>query len=126
MKNVTGVCKYCGQFKAIEVPDDYTQEMIDEEVAKNCTCPEATAKAKIEESVTYAEAMIKNMFSDENEDRPDVKDQLLSMARPLAERKIDKVKIDKDNYGFSLYRSSGSIKLDCVHKVKESMETAAL
>ena len=46
MRTATGVCKFCGQTAALEVPEKFTQEMIDEEAVRHCDCPEAQAFTK--------------------------------------------------------------------------------
>ena len=62
MKTATGTCKYCGQITTLEVPERFTQEMIDEEAVKKCDCPEAKAFTKQQETIAAAEGMIKDFF----------------------------------------------------------------
>ena len=95
MKTATGVCKYCGQSVALEVPESFTQDIIDEEAVKRCDCPEAKAYTKQQETIASAEGMIKDFFSD-REGMQAVKDLLLSAVKPLAENAIGSISISKD------------------------------
>lgn len=37
----TGACRFCGQIKAVEAPEDWSEEKVDELVAENCGCDDA-------------------------------------------------------------------------------------
>ena len=125
MTNTTGTCKYCGQLKAIEIPDDYTPEMIDEEVTKNCDCPGAKAAAKVEENITYAEASLEQLFEDK-EKLEEMRDQLKACIRPVATCKIDRVSISKDSYTGLIKRTTKGIKVTIRSTSEESMESGML
>ena len=62
MKSVQGKCRYCEQFMAIEVPDGWKQDEIDEAVTEQCNCPEAKAIQRINDNIANTEAAIKAFF----------------------------------------------------------------
>ena len=64
MKTATGTCKFCGQIATLQVPEGFTQAIIDEEATKKCDCPEAQAFTKQQEEIANAEGMIKEFFKD--------------------------------------------------------------
>ena len=37
----TGACRFCGQLKNVEVPEDWDNEKLDELVAESCNCDDA-------------------------------------------------------------------------------------
>lgn len=62
MKIMNGVCKFCGQVAAMEVPDDFTIEQANEEATKKCQCPEAQSWTLREYNRTTATEFIKDTF----------------------------------------------------------------
>ena len=61
----TGCCKYCKQFKTLQVPESFTQEDVDDETTKGCNCVKAKVAQRKEESKNAAEAFMKEAFMDE-------------------------------------------------------------
>lgn len=122
MKTATGVCKYCGQSVALEVPESFTQDIIDEEAVKRCDCPEAKAYTKQQETIASAEGMIKDFFSD-REEMQAVKDLLLSAVKPLAENAIGSISISKDGYTGSMKPTKDGVKVSLKHTTVDAVES---
>lgn len=122
MKQATGTCKYCGQMFAIEVPDSFTQEDIDIEARKRCTCSEAEAITKREENIAYSEGAIKEFFKE----RPDLETManiMLEAVSPMAEGQIDKLSVSFNGYSGSMKPGKdNSIKVSLKYVTEESIE----
>ena len=122
MKTVTGTCKYCGQTVALEVPESFTQDVIDEEAVKRCDCPEAKAYTKQQETIASAEGMIRDFFSD-REGMQAVKDLLLSAVKPLAENAIGSISISKDGYTGSMKPTKDGVKVSLKYTTVDAVES---
>lgn len=122
MKTATGTCKFCGQIATLEVPEEFTQEIIDEEVVKKCDCPEAKAFTKQQETIATAEGMIKDFF-EKREGMEKIKDLLLSAVRPLAENSIGAISISKDGYTGSMKPTKDGIKVSLKYTTVDSVES---
>lgn len=122
MKHTQGQCKYCKQFMAIEVPDSWEQEEIDEAVTDRCDCPEAKAKQRIYDNIANTEAAIKAFFEHKNELKG-LRDLLLSMVKPMAEGSISKVSIGKDEYVGSMRPTKDGIKITLKYSTEDSIES---
>lgn len=122
MKTATGTCKFCGQIASYEVPEKFTQEMIDEEVVKHCDCPEAQAFTKQQEEIATAEGMIKDFFKD-REGMETIKELLLGAVKPLAERAIGAISISKDGYTGSMKPTKDGIKVQLKYTTVDSIES---
>lgn len=122
MKNVQGQCRYCKQFMAIEVPDIWEQDEIDEAVTDQCDCPEAKAKQRIADNIANTEAAIKNFFKYKN-DLNGLRDLLLMMVKPLAEGSISRVSIGKDDYIGSMRPTKDGIKITLKYSTEDSIES---
>lgn len=57
-----GTCIYCGQQQMIRVPEGTQEGEKNREATKLCTCDEAKAFQKIEQSIDFAEAIIKDEY----------------------------------------------------------------
>ena len=122
MKTKTGACKFCGQIATLEVPEKFTQEMIDEEAVKRCDCPEAQAYTKQQESIANAEGMIKEFFKD-REGMDTIKELLLGAVKPLAENSIGAISISKDGYTGSMKPTKDGIKVSLKYTTVDSVES---
>ena len=122
MKTATGVCKFCGQTVALEVPEEFTQEIIDEEAVRKCDCPEAKAFTKQQETIAAAEGMIKDFFEN-REGMEKIKDLLLSAVKPLAENAIGAISISKDGYTGSMKPTKDGIKVSLKYTTVDSVES---
>ena len=122
MKTATGVCKFCGQSVAMEVPEKFTQKIIDEEAIKKCDCPEAKAFTKQQETIAAAEGMIKDFFEG-REGMEKIKDLLLSAVKPMAENAIGAISISKDGYTGSMKPTKDGIKVSLKYTTVDSVES---
>ena len=123
MKDAIGTCKFCKQTMTIKVPDNYSQELIDEEVSKKCTCPEAQETAKRESAINLAEQEIKTFFKERN-DLSEVKDMLLKSVRPIAERKLQSITIKKDEYKISIKNGKNGVKANITQTIQQAIAGA--
>lgn len=122
MKTATGACKYCGQIMTLEVPESFTQEDIDQEVEKKCSCPEAKAFWKIEENIACTESTIRDFFEDKD-GMDAIRNLLLGATRPLAEGKIGKITITKGGYTGSMKPTKDGIKISLKYTTEDSVES---
>lgn len=122
MKTETGVCKYCGQIMTLQVPESFSQDVIDEEATRKCSCPEAVAETKMNESITNAEGAIKEFFA-EREGLEDLEDLLMSAVVPLAKGRISKVSIAKGGYVGTMKPGKEGIKISLKYTTEESIES---
>lgn len=122
MTSKQGQCKFCKQFMAIEVPDSWEQDEIDEAVSDQCDCPQAKAKQKINDNIANTEAAIKNFFEHKH-DLKELKDLLLTMVRPMAEGSISRVAIGKGEYVGSMKPAKDGIKITLKYSTEDSIES---
>lgn len=67
MKTITGECRYCEQIQTVTAEDilesaDLTQEQVEEIIAKNCTCDEATDYQAKLRNLQAVKEYISNVF----------------------------------------------------------------
>lgn len=110
MKEVTGQCRYCGQTRLISVPDSFTEADIQEEVTRKCKCEESRNYIRVEERIAGAEEAIRTIFK-ELPEMGDVKKNLLSATRLVAENKFNKITISKGKYMASMKPGKEAIKI---------------
>jgi len=123
MKTATGTCKFCGQTAAIEVPESFTQEMVDEEVVKYyCKCSESQAFAKQQEMIANAEGAIKRLFEDK-EELSALKNRLLSQVEGIARGEISSAKFSKNSYTAEIKPGKDSIKATLKHTEVDMVES---
>ena len=122
MITATGVCKFCGQTAAIEVPERFTQEMIDEEVVKKCDCPEARIYTKQLEKIANGEGSVKDLFKD-HEEMEVLRDIMISMVKPVIKGEISGASIGRFGYTGKIKPSKDGVKVTLEHKTSESRES---
>ena len=122
LKQVQGVCRFCGQYIALEVPESFTQEDIDEEAIKKCKCPEAEKYTRTQENIAYTEGMIKNFF-EHRTGLEVIKDMLIGAVKPLAEGQITKITIGRGEYTGTMKPSKDGIKLSLKYSTEDSIES---
>lgn len=97
MQNKSGICRYCGQHRLVEVPDFYTEEQIEEKVALVCNCKAAQAyqaEKEMEEKLEMAKTSAKGTtFELFHEDAPEVEKILNEALEPLTDGAFDSLKI---------------------------------
>ncbi len=121
MKDLTGVCKYCGQLFAVEGGETMTQEEKDSQATLQCNCDEAKKKQALErsrgEAVTNAEILF-------NEDYPEITKLMEAASRMMADDKLEKISITSSGLvSGSLVRKGNKFKVERTDKKKLSMET---
>ena len=122
MKTAAGCCKFCGQIMTLQVPESFTAAMIDEEATKKCSCPEASAETKMNESIANAEGAIREFFK-EREVLEVLQDLLMSAVVPLAKGQISKVSIAKGGYVGTMKPGKEGIKISLKYTTEESIES---
>lgn len=98
MTEFTGVCRFCGQHKIVELPDVSTEAEINEEASLMCRCIDAQGyrdalakKERIEAAICSAEGTTYELF---NQDYPEIENILNASMSALAAGKIKKVSIN--------------------------------
>lgn len=97
MNDFTGICKFCGQHRLVQLPEGATELEIEEEVLNVCNCIDAQAyrdakerEARIEAAICSAQSTTYELF---NEDYPEIENILNGCMKPLASGKIKKITI---------------------------------
>lgn len=121
MKLATGECKYCKQMKSIEVPDNWDEEVVNEEVTRKCNCEEAMAAEEVRRVITYAEADIKRFFEDRGLDS--FKEILMAAVEPVARKNVMKVSLSSDGYTATMKRTGSGIAVSLKHTTEEKTES---
>ena len=122
MKDVQGACKFCGQFRAMQVPDSFTQADIDEEATKKCDCVDAQADTRIKENIANTEGTIGEFFKDK-EGLEELKELLLTAVKPLAEYKISSISVSKGPYTGTMKPGKDGIKILLKYTTTDSVES---
>lgn len=106
-----GFCKYCGQSRIIEAPEEFSAADLNEQASDECDCDEARRQRRRREKMEAAGMWAQNMFSRENGQLQTV----LCAIRSTFEKSIDCVtvkigkkthKIDRDSDGMIRIRST--------------------
>lgn len=121
MKVVTGACRFCGQSRALNVPDSFTYDDYTEEATKKCDCAEAVASTRIEEMVTCATADIKKFFR-ERENMSTFKNLLLLSVKPVAQGDIEKISMTREGYSVAMKKGKDGIDVTIKHTTVENMQ----
>lgn len=123
MQQVTGVCRFCGQSKMIEVPERFTEEEVTEEVSRNCHCVDAKyyrekmeEEERIEASKLSAKGTTFELF---HEEYPEVEELLNSSLDALVDKKIKKITVT--TYGKS--KATISFSKDTIKVLREDKST---
>lgn len=119
MKTESGKCKFCNQIMMIEVPESYTQAMVDDEVSKRCSCPEAHEYAEVDTQINLATEEINRAF-EKKLNLNALKKILLSSVEPIARKSIDKIQLAKDGYSVTMKRTKDGIKIAIKHTEQEN------
>ena len=97
MKEQKAACKFCGQVRINQYPDDFTMEQIQEDVTRHCKCKDGyvyrekkNREDRIEAAKTSAKGTTFELF---HNDYPEVEELLNAAIDPLCERKIKKLSV---------------------------------
>ena len=128
MQTKNGMCRFCGQNRIVEVPNNFTQEETDEEVTLVCPCEGAKAyrekKEKEEKTEEQKLSAMGTTFELFHEDFPEVEQLMNSIIPLLVTGKMKKVNIDtgtKTKASISI--KDGTIKVERTKKNVYSRET---
>lgn len=127
MVEKTGVCRFCGQNKLVEVPDYLTEEEINEEASRECYCQGAKDYKKAKE----LEAMIEmekqsargDIYRHFNNDYPDIEELFNVAIEPLAAHKFKKVSITTDDGVSASIKWKDGIEVERVDKITQRSKT---
>lgn len=123
----TGVCRFCGQNKIVEVPDNFTDEEINEEASKECYCIDAKhykesleLKAMVEQQKISAQGEIFKHF---NNDYPLIEKIFNDAIDPIVNNEFIKMTIVTDD-GVTAYikKKKGGIKVGRSYKDEQSTD----
>lgn len=128
MVEKTGVCRFCGQKKFLEVPDYMTDEEVNEEASTECYCKEAKAyKEKkeraelIEQAKTSAKGTTHILF---HEEFPEIEELFNAAINPLVDKKIKKLTITTGGKTkATISFSKDNIKVEREDKSVNTLET---
>ena len=127
MVEKTGVCRFCGQNKLVEVPDYLTEEEINEEASRECYCQGAKdyrkakeLEAMIEQQKMSARGTTLQLF---HEDYPDIEKLLNSAIDPLAAHKFKKVSVTTDDGMSASIKWKDGIEVERVDKNVNRIKT---
>ena len=119
MKNLMGVCKFCGQRRLIQAGDDkdYTQEQLDAIATRECDCDAAvSARAREDAAQTIRDWIEDLSIKDEW-----IKETILQAVERIADMSIYQVQIT-DGSGV-VYKLTDSPKKGPKLTVRESKTT---
>ena len=106
----------------LQVPEEFSQDVIDEEATKKCSCPEAKAETMLNESIANTEGAIREFFKDK-EGLDALKDLLMSAVVPLAKGSISKMAVAKGGYVGSMKPGKKGIVISLKYTTEESVES---
>lgn len=116
-----GICKYCNQYRVIEVPEDFTAAMIDAEVTKKCNCEKAIMENAMLETIAHTELQIKEMFKGKD-DLSTMRDKALATVDDMARFRLAKLSMGYDAYTFTMKRKSSGISLSLKYSEEQKRE----
>jgi len=127
MTHKTGVCKYCGQMRIVQLSEDkeYTQAEIDNIAVSECDCDMARILGKRTMAYGNLRGKLNERMPDEHIDEKEkyIKNLILDAAKLMSETYIDSISITSGQESYSL---SLTPKITYKFKIKstevESME----
>ncbi len=97
MKEETGICRFCGQHRIVDVPDNFTEYEVNEEATLNCNCNDSKAyreRKEKEEQIEMAKTSAKGTtFELFHEEFPEIEDILNYSMDALTQKKFKKLTI---------------------------------
>lgn len=111
-----GFCIYCKEGMMIEVPDDATQEQINEDVTKKCRCIKAS---RIRERREQRENCIANIEEMLEENYPTIAKVFKDNIEAIQDNKIKKITINTHgNQTARMSKTKDGIKVELEKKQK--------
>lgn len=106
MKQTTGLCKYCGQIRMIQLSEDkeYTQAEIDNIAVSECDCDVAKILRKRTMAYGNLRGKLNERMPDEHIDEKEkhIKNLILDAAKLMSETFIDSISISSGQESYSL------------------------
>ena len=118
MKSVIGYCKFCGNSRMMEVPESYTQELVDEDATKKCDCDEAHHENAINAMINHTEYQLGEILKD----REKIKEMSIRLIEPLARGTIDQYSIKFGAYALKMVRKTDKISTSLKYTEEEKRE----
>ena len=96
MRSMTGTCKYCKQYKVVQVPKgkEYTQEEVNNIATAECDCEGAEEEAKIQSRIKGAMESIDRILI--KKDKKIIAPVMQSAVELMARERIKKLSINID------------------------------
>lgn len=117
MTTKIGFCRYCNNQRMVEVPDDATEELINQEATVTCDC----YRAKAEREKEYQkEACIANIDDMLGKKYPEIASLLIDSIDAIQASKIKKITVNTHfNQTIRLQKAKDGIKVELERKLKE-------
>lgn len=117
MTTKIGFCRYCNNQRMVEVPDDATEELINQEATATCDC----YRAKAEREKEYQkEACIANIDDMLGKKYPEIASLLKDSIDAIQASKIKKITVNTHfNQTIRLQKAKDGIKVELERKLKE-------
>ncbi|MCR5591372.1 MAG: hypothetical protein K6F73_07525 [Lachnospiraceae bacterium] len=122
LKSVQGMCRFCGQYMALEVPESFNDVDIAEEATKKCKCTEAQEYTRSKERTANGEAAVKTLFA--NTEGLDVmKKKMLDTVKELCKYELDSITLKKGGYTCKMKPSKDGVKISLEQKTVNALES---
>lgn len=126
----TGMCKFCGQQKFMKVPEDMTDEALNDEVSFECRCEAGKIwragvedERRVEGMITEAKGISFALLNAEYPKIEELVNELVPKMVKLDIKKIDigistqtKIKIRRSDSAIKIYRSDNLVEGGEAHK----------
>lgn len=117
MTTKIGFCRYCNEQKIVEVPDNATEEIINQEATRTCDCPGAK---EAREREYQKEACIANIDEMLGEKYPEIAGLLKDSIDIIQSAKIKKITVNTHfSQTIRLQKTKDGIKVELERKLKE-------
>jgi len=112
----TGACIYCGQIATVTVPEDATEEQINQAATRQCNCNEAVQENRLTASIDAAGVDIDDLFAE----WPAMQKLLNESVEPVARGGIAKITIQQGKIKAAISKNGkGEIKVERIKTFKE-------
>ncbi len=104
-KLAQGTCRFCGQMVQVEVPEQATQDYIDDAVIDVCNCKEAKKESEKRQRLQNVKGYIRNLF-DTDPEKQALFNEAIERVYDKTVRKVKlqdwewnyEIKVDSDDY----------------------------
>lgn len=117
MTTKIGFCRYCNNQRMVEVSDDATEEMVNQEATATCDCYRAKAEREKEYQKKACIANIDDMLGKKY---PEIASLLKDSIDAIQASKIKKITVNTHfNQTIRLQKAKDGIKVELERKLKE-------